>query len=177
MGLCARPRRFISIAAAVITAVLPAPTQCASRVLSFWSIRQTASFWCLSRSLLPQHRAVHARKRQVRAVIGAQAEIVERVVVKRASRCARSSSCHIHSLNRSLSFCCASRAAMRLLLVDDARVLVDLVVNRGRASVERVLDQVGCQRPRRAPGRRVADAGFRGSCRASAPRWRWRRNG
>jgi hypothetical protein len=52
MGLLARPRRFISIAAAVMTAVLPAPTQCASSVLSFCRMRHTASFWCLSRSSL-----------------------------------------------------------------------------------------------------------------------------
>jgi len=38
------------------------------------------------------------------------------------SRVARSSSCHTHSLKRSLSFCCASRAR-GLLLVDDAGVL------------------------------------------------------
>ena len=52
------------------------------------------------------------------------------------------------------------------LLVDDAGVLVDLVVNGGRASVERIVDQIGSKRPRRAPGRGVADARFRAASRA-----------
>ena len=46
MGFLARPIRRSSIAAAIISYVLPAPTVCASKVLPLCRIRHTASFWC-----------------------------------------------------------------------------------------------------------------------------------
>src|SRR5216683_2624177 len=45
----------------------------------------------------------------------------------------------------------------RLLLVDDARAVFPLVIRRGRAPVESVLDKVGGAEARGAVSRRVAD--------------------
>ena len=114
----------------------------------------------------------------MRAVEGAQAEIVEAVVIVAGqARRARSSSSQIHSRKRSFNLLLFLPRGNGFLLVDDAGVLVDLVIGGRRASVERMLDQVGRKRPRRAIGRRVADVGFRGAVERRPSRWRWRRHG
>ena len=96
----------------------------------------------------------------MRSVISAQADIVEPVVIEPGETLraflvlpdpfAESVPDLLLRLARGNGF----------LLVHHAGVLVDLVVNGGRAAVQRIVDQVGGKRPRRSPGRGVADVGF-----------------
>ena len=101
---------------------------------------------------IAQHRAVHAGKSQVRAVEGAKADIVERIVVE-----ARKPVSALFVLPNPLAefllqllLLLARRKC--LLRVDDAGVLVDLVVDGGRAPVKRVLDEIRRRHPVRAVG-------------------------
>ena len=114
-------------------------------------------FLVLVEVVAPKNRAVHARKGQMRAVIGAQADIVERVVIEPGQTLGALLVLPDPFAEPVLDLLLRLARGNGFLLVDDARVLVDLVVDGGRASVERVLDQVGSKRPRRAPGRGVAD--------------------
>ncbi len=82
-----------------------------------------------------QHRAVHAGKRQVRAVIGAQAQIVEGVVVIAGEPVGAFLVPPYPFAKSFFKLLLRLAGGNGLLLIDDARVLVDLVVNRGRAAV------------------------------------------
>ena len=108
-------------------------------------------FLVLVEVVFPQHRAVHAGEGQVRAVIGAQAQVVERVVVIAREPVGAVLVLPYPLAESVLQLLLRLARRKRLLLIDDACVLVDLVVNRRRASVERILDEVGRPRARRAP--------------------------
>ena len=117
----------------------------------------------------PQKRPVHTRKRQVRSVIGAQADVVERVVIEPGKPLRAFLVLPYPFAEPVLDLLLRLARGNRFLLVHYAGVFVDLVVNGGRASVERVVDQVGSQRPRRPPGRGVADVRFRVAVEGERP--------
>src|ERR1017187_7775107 len=85
-----------------------------------------------------QHRAVHAGEGQMRSVVSAQAQIVERVVVIAGESLSPIFVLPYPFTESVLQLLLRLAGRKRLLLVDDAGVLGRLVVNRGRASVERV---------------------------------------
>ena len=105
--------------------------------------------------VVAQERAVHAREGQVRAVIGAQADIVEPVVVEPGKALRALLVLPYPFAEAVLELLLRLAGGNRLLLVDDARIFVDLVINRRRSAIERVVDQVGGKRPVRAVGRGV----------------------
>src|SRR5580704_3840424 len=117
----------------------------------------------------PEKRAVHARKGQVRSVIGAQADIVERVVIEPGKTPGAFLVLPYPFAEPVPDLLLRLARGNGFLLVHDAGVFVDLVVNRGRASVERVVDQVGRKSPRCSPSRGVADVRFRGAVEGERP--------
>ena len=96
----------------------------------------------------------------MRSVISAQADVVERVVIEPGKTLGAVLVLPYPFAEPVLDLLLRLARGNRFLLVHDAGVLVDLVVDSGRASVKRIVDQVGRKRPRRSPGRRVADIRF-----------------
>jgi hypothetical protein len=88
-----------------------------------------------------QDRAIHAGKDQMRAVIAAQAYIVEPVVVEPGKTAVALFILPDPLGEAVLDLLVDLARGDGLLLVDDARILVDLVVDRGRPAVQRILDR------------------------------------
>ena len=163
------------MAAAAIVQVFPAPTTCASSVLPLCTIRQTASFWWRRQVAVAQMLAVHAGQGQMRAVEAAQAQIVEAVVVFAGQpRCARAvlPDPLPEAVLQLLLFFARGDG---LLLIDDPRSVLVLVIGGRHAAIERLLDQLGGAKARRAVRRRVGDVVFLAASRSRPSRSRWAR--
>ena len=105
-----------------------------------------------------QKLAAHAGKRQMRAVEAAQAQVVEAVVVVARQPCARRAVLPDPLPEAVFQLLLLLARGDGFLLVDDPRPVLQLVIGRRRAAVERLLDQVRRAKPRGSVRRRVADA-------------------
>jgi hypothetical protein len=105
----------------------------------------------------PQKGPVETRKGQVRSVVGAEPDVIEPVVIEPGKTPGAILVLPYPLAEPVPDLLLRLARGNGFLLVDDTGVSVDLVVNSGRASVERVVDQVGRQSPRRSPSRGVAD--------------------
>jgi hypothetical protein len=105
----------------------------------------------------------------VRSVVAPQADIVEPVIVKPGQPRGAFLVLPYPFAEAVLDLLLGLARRNRFLLVDDAGVFIDLVVDRGRASVERIINEIRRQCPRRPMGGRVADGRFRGIVERERP--------
>ncbi len=109
-------------------------------------------FLVLIEIVAPQKRPVEARKSQVRSVIGAQADVVESVVIEPGKPLGAFLVLPYPFAEPVPDLLLRLPRGDGFLLVHHTGVFIDLVVNGGRASVQRIVNQVGGQRTWRPPG-------------------------
>jgi len=117
----------------------------------------------------PQKGAVQTRKRQVRSVVCAQTDIIEPVIVEPGKPPGAFFVLPYPLAEPVLNLLLRLARRNRFLLVNNTRVFINLVVDGGRASVKRVVNEIGSQCPRSPPCGCITDVRFRGAVEGERP--------